>query len=80
MRLLRSVVVIASIPLALLGGGWAALADGDEVDKAPKQILADLQRDIGKVRSYHVVTTAKQKGAVFAMSGDIFASGSASIS
>jgi hypothetical protein len=79
MRLLRSAVVTASIPLVLLGGGWAALADGDEVEKTPKQILVDLQRDMGKVRSYHVVTTAKQKGAVFTMSGDIFASGSASI-
>jgi hypothetical protein len=79
MRLLRSAVVTASIPLALLSGGVAALAGAAEGDKSPKQILADVQRDLSKVKSFHFVANVKEKGSTTRMAGDIFASGSASI-
>ena len=65
--------------LAVLAGGAAALADGAEVDKSPKAILADLQRDLGKVKSYHVVVSTKAKGASTRVSGEVLASGSADI-
>ncbi len=55
------------------------VAGGGEVNKTPKAIMADLQRDLGKVKSYRVVGTVKEKNAVTKLSGDVFASGSADI-
>jgi hypothetical protein len=80
MRRLRSSLVTASIALFALGAAAApTVADGGEVSKSPKAILADLKRDLGKVKSYRIVATVREKRAVTRLSGDVFASGSADI-
>jgi hypothetical protein len=70
----------ASISLCvLMAVASPTIAGGGEVSKTPKAILADMQRDLGKLKSYRVVATVKEKNAVTKMSGDVFASGSADI-
>ncbi len=77
---LRSSVVIASISLCVLVASAApTVADGGEASKSPGAILSDLKRDLGKVKSFHFVGRQTEKGAVTRLSGDVFASGSASI-
>jgi hypothetical protein len=77
---LRSSVVTASLALFALGVvASPTVAGGGEVSKTPKAILVDMQRDLGKVKSYRVVATVREKNAVTKMSGDVFASGSADI-
>lgn len=77
---LRSSVVTVSISLcAVVAAASPTVADGGEASKTPKAILADLQRDLGKVKSFHFAGRQTEKGAVTQTSGDVFASGSASI-
>jgi hypothetical protein len=80
MSRLRSSVVTVSIALCALGATASpTVAGGDEASKSPTAILADLKRDLGKVKSYRIVATAREKSAVTKLSGDVFASGSANI-
>jgi hypothetical protein len=80
MHRLRLSVVTASIVLFALGTAASpTVAGGGEASKTPKAIMADMQRDLGKVKSYRIVATVREKRAVSKMSGDVFASGSADI-
>jgi hypothetical protein len=79
MSRLRSSVVTASISLCAVVAAVPAVADGGEASKSPAAIMSDLQRDLGKVKSFHFVGRQTEKGAVTQLSGDVFASGSASI-
>jgi hypothetical protein len=77
---LRSSIVIASISLcAVVAAAVPAVADGGEASKSPAAILSDLKRDLGKVKSFHFAGRRTEKGGVTQLSGDVFASGSASI-
>jgi hypothetical protein len=81
---LRSGLVIASMLLMLLpgcgsSGGSAPASEASQGGKSPKQVMADLQRDLAKVKSYHVEETETTKGAITTMSGDVLASGAASL-
>jgi hypothetical protein len=78
MRPSRSAALIASIPLAVgvVGVGGSALAAGGESDKAPADVIADVKRDLAKVKSFHVVITDKAEPGT-TISFDILASGSA---
>jgi hypothetical protein len=77
---IRSTALIMSIPVLALGaGGVAALADGGEADKDPKAIVADVKRDLGKVKSYHFAGNVTEDGTTAKLSGDVFASGQASV-
>jgi hypothetical protein len=73
--------VIALMLLVLLpgcgssGGSAPASAGG----RSPRQIMADLQRDLAKVKSYHLEETEMTKGAATTMSGDVLESGAASL-
>jgi hypothetical protein len=77
---LRSSVVTVSIALCAL---WSAaaptLAGGGEESKSPQAILSDMQRDLAKVKSLHFDGRTKDPSGVTRLSGDVFASGSASI-
>jgi hypothetical protein len=80
MSRLRSSVVTASIALCALGATASpTVAGGDEASKSPTAILADLKRDLGKVKSLHFAGRVTESGSVTRLSGDVFASGSASI-
>jgi hypothetical protein len=78
---LRATALIMSIPVVALGagGGALALAQGGEADKDPKAIVADVKRDLGKVKSYHFAGSETEDGVTAKLSGDVFASGSASV-
>jgi hypothetical protein len=80
MRRLRSSLVTASIALFALGAAASpTVAGGGEVSKSPKAILADLKRDLSKVTSLHFAGRQTDPDGVTRISGDVFASGSASI-
>lgn len=80
MRRLRSSLVTASIALFALGAAASpTVAGGGEVSKSPKAILADLKRDLSKVKSLHFAGRQTDPDGVTRISGDVFASGSASI-
>jgi hypothetical protein len=80
MSRLRSSLVTASVVLFALGAAASpTVAGGGEAGKSPKMILADLKRDLGKVKSFHVAGRQTDPDGVTRMSADIFASGSASI-
>jgi hypothetical protein len=55
------------------------VAGGGEASKTPQAILSDLQRDLAKVKSLHFAGSLTEPGSVTRLSGDVFASGSASI-
>jgi hypothetical protein len=80
MRSLRSRALIVSIPVAVLavGAGGAVAVGQDEASKSPQQVIADVKRDLAKVKSYHLVVTDKaDPGTTF--SADIFASGASRV-
>jgi hypothetical protein len=78
MRRLRSVwsLVLALSALAVLGPLAAA---ADESSKTPAQILADLQRDLAKVRSYHFTGSEVDGRTTLRLAGDVSAAGRADI-
>lgn len=79
-RLRSSVVIVSTSLLALSAAVAPTIAGGAEAEsKSPQAVLSDLQRDLGKVKSFHFAGSQTEKGAVSRMSGDVFASGSASI-
>ena len=61
---------------------WAAaaptIAGGGEASKSPNTILSDMKRDLVKVKSVHFAGSMTDPSGVTRMSGDVFASGSAS--
>jgi hypothetical protein len=72
--------VTVSISLFMLSAAAApAVAGGGEESKTPKAILADLKRDLGQVKSFHFAGRQTDPDGVTRLSGDVFASGSASI-
>jgi hypothetical protein len=77
----RSTALIMLIPVLAAGaGGTMALAQsGGEAEKDPQAIIADVKRDLGKVKSYHLAGTATEDGVTVKVSGDVFASGPASV-
>jgi hypothetical protein len=76
---IRSSFVTASIALCALGVAASSTIARGEESKSPQAVLSDLQRDLGKVKSFHFAGSQTEKGVVTRMSGDVFASGSASI-
>jgi hypothetical protein len=78
MRRYRSLAVLA---LALLAAGLAGplAAAADESSKTPAQILADVQRDLAKVRSYHFSGYEVDGRTTTRLAGDVSASGRADV-
>jgi hypothetical protein len=80
MSRLRSSVLSVSIALFMVSAMAApTVAGGGEASKTPQAILSDLQRDLAKVKSLHFAGRLTEPGKVTRLSGDVFASGSASI-
>jgi hypothetical protein len=77
MRLVRSAALITALPLALALAAAAGppASAADESSKSPKRILADLSRDLGKVRSYHFSGTQTDPDGRASIAGDATASG-----
>jgi hypothetical protein len=75
----RSLVLLALVPVALvlLGGPLAAAAD--ESGKPPAEILADMQRDLAKVGSYHFSGFEIDGGKTSHLSGDVSSGGRADV-
>jgi hypothetical protein len=74
----RSFAVLAPIVVAA-GIAVPLAAASDEASKTPQQILADVQRDLAKVRSYHFSGSQVDGGSTTRMSGDVSASGRADV-
>jgi hypothetical protein len=53
-------------------------AGGGEASRSPQAILSDMQRDLRKVESYHLVGRLTDPSGVTRLSGDVMASGAAS--
>ena len=67
------------LPLALLCAlllPAISVGQGDEASKSPADILSDVQRDLGAVRSYHVAGTGSGSDGSIRIAGDVKASGS----
>ena len=79
MHLLRSAALITALPLALVAAGGPLASAADESSKSPKQILADLSRDLGKVRNYHFSGTQTDPDGRSSIAGDVTASGRANL-
>jgi hypothetical protein len=76
MRLRPSVSACVLLAVTAAGCGGSS-AKPDEASKSPRQILADVQRDLAKVRSYHVTGTETDTDAGrSSVVGDVDASGS----
>jgi hypothetical protein len=77
----RCTVLTMSIALAGVGAGGAVIASaqGGEADKEPKAILADVKRDLAKVKSLHFAGIEKEHGATTKISADLVTSGSADL-
>jgi outer membrane lipoprotein-sorting protein len=67
------VAFLAAIALAVPSGALAQSTD--EATKPPDQILADVQRDLAKVKSFHLTSTTIDDSGKTTIVGDIFASG-----
>jgi hypothetical protein len=80
MRSARSVLLPAAASLALLALGGPLASAADESAKSPKAILADVARDLGPVRSYHLSGTQVDSAGRSSMVGDIDAAGQADLS
>lgn len=78
MRRYRSFALLVPV-LAAAGLVVPLAAASDESSKTPKQILADVQRDLAKVRSYHFSGLEVDHGSTTRMSGDVSASGRADV-
>ncbi|MCW3023449.1 MAG: hypothetical protein JWR30_2771 [Conexibacter sp.] len=79
MRLLRSASLITALPLALVAAGGPLASAADESAKSPRQILADLSRDLGKVRNYHFSGSQTDPDGRSSLAGDATASGRANL-
>jgi hypothetical protein len=78
MRRYRSLAVLA-LALLVVGLVGPLAAASDESSKTPQQILADVQRDLAKVRSYHFSGSQVDGGSTTRMTGDVSASGRADV-
>lgn len=72
---IRSIAFLAVVPAVLLGGPLAAAAD--ESSKSPKQIVADVKRDLATVTSYHVSGVERDAKTTTRVNGDVSADGKA---
>src|SRR3954451_17540739 len=79
MRLLRSASLITALALALVAAGGPPASAAGESAKSPRQILADLSRDLGRVRNYHFSGTQTDPDGRSRIAGDVTASGRANI-
>jgi hypothetical protein len=79
MRSLRSIGLIIAVPVALAVAGGPLASAADETAKSPKQILADMARDLGKVKSYHFDGTSTDPSGRTRLAGDVTASGKADV-
>jgi hypothetical protein len=79
MRVSRPIAMLALPVLALLATSDPTATGADEASKSPKQILADVARDLAKVRTYHVEETDVDKDGRTQLVGDVTASGSVRI-
>jgi hypothetical protein len=75
MRRFSSLALLVAV--AVLGTSVAATAD--ESSKTPQQILADVQRDLAKVRSYHFSGSEVDRGRTSRLAGDVSAAGRADL-
>jgi hypothetical protein len=75
----RVPAVLAAVALTLgaLGGPLAVAAD--ESAKTPAQVIADVQRDLAKVRSFHFAGTDVDPKGTTHLAGDVAASGKADL-
>jgi hypothetical protein len=78
MRRYRSLAVPALALLTVALAGPLAAAS-DESSKTPAQILADVQRDLAKVRSYHFSGYEVDGRTTTRLAGDVSASGRADV-
>jgi hypothetical protein len=78
MRRYRSLALLVPV-LAAAGLAVPLAVASDEASKTPQQILADVQRDLAKVRSYHFSGSEVDRGSTTRMSGDVSASGRADV-
>lgn len=74
----RSAALIVAVPIALAAAGGPLAAAADESSKTPKRILADLKRDLSKVRTYHVAGTSTDRNGATRLAGDVSAAGRSS--
>src|SRR4051794_23971202 len=79
MPLRRSAALMTALPFVLVGAGGSPASAADESAKAPRQILADLSRDLRKVRNYHFNGTQTDPGGRSRIAGDVTASGRANL-
>jgi hypothetical protein len=75
----RSIVLVAPVLLVIVGFGGPLAAAADESSKTPAQILADVQRDLGEVRSYHFAGSEVDGRTTTRLAGDVSAAGRADI-
>ena len=78
MRRYRWLAVLALV-LIVVGLIGPLAAASDQSSKTPAQILADVQRDLAKVRSYHFSGSEVDGRSTTRMSGDVSASGRADV-
>jgi hypothetical protein len=69
------ITILAAIALTAASGSGALAQSSDEASKPPDQILADLQRDLANVKSFHLSGTSVDKDGRSTITGDVFASG-----
>jgi hypothetical protein len=72
----------ASLALVVTGlgvSGGSLAAAGDESSKTPAQVLADVQRDLAKVRSYHFSGFEVDGKSTTRLTGDVSAAGRADL-
>jgi hypothetical protein len=79
MRSVRSIALIIAVPIALGVAGGPSASAADESAKSPKQILADVARDLRKVKSYHFSGTSDDPSGRTSLTGDVTASGQANV-
>jgi hypothetical protein len=70
-------IALALISVSVLGGPLAAAAD--ESSKSPAQVLADVKRDLSKVRSYHFSGYEIDGKTTTRLAGDVSAAGQADL-
>jgi hypothetical protein len=73
MRRFSSLALLALTAVGVIGASLAAASD--ESSKTPHQILADVQRDLAKVRSYHFSGSEVDRGKTSRLAGDVSAAG-----
>jgi hypothetical protein len=71
--------LIAAVPLGLAASGGPPASAADEASKSPKRIIADLSRDLRKVKNYHFAGTQVDGSGGSSVAGDVTASGRANV-